>query len=94
MYEIPSSTQDYKYIYITIWFFFVEADHAIRQFVFESLAITKAEDKTGLVQKPKGANPIPWDDPYPFYTCMIPEEPIVYSPPEVKERPGKDFWQS
>lgn len=80
-------------------YIFADIDHIFKQFVFETMSLTGVDDD-GVVVPPLPANlagvvdssqVIPWDDPYPFYRCMLPVE----EEPEVENAfpiPDGEFW--
>lgn len=69
-------------ILYTVTYFFADIDHIFKQFVFETMSLT-GTDEEGMVVPPLPTNitdvmdssqAIPWDDPYPYYRCMLPAE--------------------
>ncbi|XP_067947410.1 sperm-associated antigen 17-like [Watersipora subatra] len=60
-----------------------DIDHVFKQFVFESMDL-HSTDESGIIipslpdsEKAYGTQAIPWDDPYPYYKCMIPTEEVI-----------------
>jgi len=50
--------------------------HALHQFVFECMRLTSLDEAGAFPTVEVGRQlDIPWDDPYPYYTRMIPSEP-------------------
>ena len=54
-----------------------EVDQAFRQFVLEYMDITEVDAEGNIIPPGKSSQrDIPWDDPYPFYTLMIPQADV------------------
>ena len=59
---------------------FTDIDRIFKQFVFESMGITSTDEDGHVVpplpntEEAYGTQAIPWDDPYPYYKCMLPTE--------------------
>jgi len=57
-------------------FAYADLSHALRQFVFECMRLTTVDDAGALMMTDFARQlDIPWDDPYPYYEGMIPDEP-------------------
>ena len=78
---------------------FADIDHVFKQFVFESMDL-HSTDESGIIipslpdsEKAYGTQARPWDDPYPYYKCMIPTEEVIddiedaFPMPDGKMRP-------
>lgn len=68
-----------------------EVSHALRQFIFECMRLSAVDDSgvlpvTGFDRQLD----IPWDDPYPYYTSMIPSEPPEDDPVHCVEENNPD----
>ena len=55
-------------------------DHIFKQFVFECMDTASTNDEGMVIPslpcdlEERVSTAIPWDDPYPYYRCMIPKE--------------------
>lgn len=73
---VPNSVIFYKFL-------FSDIDHIFKQFSFECMELASAEDDYLMVPPLPvdgdvcGSHAMPWDDPYPYYRCLVPKPQVT-----------------